>query len=188
MPCLNAKLYDALILGAGPAGLSAALGLARVHRSALVLSHNSFRNNGVTAIHAVPSRDGTHPAEFRRITREQIESYGDGIQFVEGEAVRLGKTSLEDGYRGFEAEDRQGRVWRGRKMVLAMGSRDVFPRIEGYAENWPENMYVLLTTLVNPVQRSQSSDINAFFATAMSALISGSVYLVFLQERMERPW
>jgi hypothetical protein len=39
----TSEIYDALILGAGP---SAALGLARVHRSALVLSHNSFRNNG----------------------------------------------------------------------------------------------------------------------------------------------
>lgn len=43
VPSPKSEIYDALILGAGP---SAALGLARVHRSALVLSHNSFCNNG----------------------------------------------------------------------------------------------------------------------------------------------
>ena len=91
-------------------------------------------------MHTVPSRDGSHPAEFRRITKQQIEMYGDGIQFVEAEAVRLGKASLEDGYQGFEVEDKQAGVWKGKKIVLAMGSKDVFPNIEGYAENWPENM------------------------------------------------
>ncbi len=35
--------------------------------------------------------------------------------------MRLGKTSLEGGCRGFEVEDRQARVWRGKKMVLAIG-------------------------------------------------------------------
>ena len=66
--------------------------------------------------------------------------YGESIQFVEAEAVRLGKMSFEDGYEGFEVEDKQARVWKGKKMVLAMGSKDVFPEIEGYAENWPKNM------------------------------------------------
>ena len=140
MPC---KIYDALILGAGPAGLSAALGLARVKRTALVLSHQKFRNDGIKAMHTVLGFDGAHPADFRRIAKEQIQKYGYGIHFAEGEAVEVRKASFEDGYQGFEIEARGGEVWRGRKMVLAMGARDVFPDIEGYAENWPNNMYVL---------------------------------------------
>lgn len=134
------RIYDALILGGGPAGLTTALGLARVHRTALVLSHQAFRNDGVQEMHAVPSRDGTNPEEFRRITREQIEAYGDGIEFVDGEVVRVVKKKLANGYRGFAIEDEGEKVWVGRKLVLAMGSRDVFPDIIGYAENWPQNM------------------------------------------------
>lgn len=81
-----------------------------------------------------------NPEEFRRISREQIQAYGDGIEFVDGEAVRLAKKVFPNGYHGFEIEDEGGTVWIGRKLVLAMGSRDVFPNINGYAENWGQNM------------------------------------------------
>ena len=138
---MASKVYDALILGAGPAGLSTALGLARIKRTALVLSHQNFRNDGIKAMHTVLSFDGAHPVEFRRIGREQIEKYGDGIEFAEGEAIKVRKADFEDKYQGFEVEEKGGKVWKGRKMVLAMGARDHFPDIEGYAENWPDNMY-----------------------------------------------
>lgn len=57
--------------------------------------------------------------------------------FVERGVVRARKV---DG--GFEVEDGEGGRWRGRKIVLAMGVRDVLPtRIEGYVENWGTNIY-----------------------------------------------
>ena len=138
------KTFDALILGAGPAGLSAALGLARVKRTALVLSHKQFRNDGIKAMHTVLGFDGAHPEDFRRIGTEQIKKYGQGIQFAQGEVIKVRKAVFEDHCQGFEVENKSGEVWRGRKMVLAMGARDAFPDIEGYAENWPDNMYVLI--------------------------------------------
>ena len=138
---MSFKLYDALILGAGPAGLSVALALARVKRTALVLSHNHFRNS--ETIHNVLGSDGDHPTAFRAKARDQIKKYGNGIEFADGEAIMLRMVGLQDGYQAFEMEEEGGKVWRGRKMVLAMGARDVFPDIEGCAENWPDNMYVL---------------------------------------------
>ncbi|KAL2046710.1 hypothetical protein ABVK25_011624 [Lepraria finkii] len=140
---MSKQIYDALILGAGPAGLSTALGLARVKRTALVLSNSTFRNQGIEAIHGVLGYDGAHPENYRRTAREQIEKYGAGIQFADGEAVRVGKIKLE-GAQGFEVQLRAGKVFKGRKIVLAMGSKDVFPGIEGYAENWPDNIYQCL--------------------------------------------
>ena len=134
------KLYDTLILGAGPAGLSTALGLARIKRTALVLSSNKFRNDGIKEVHAVLGHDKRHPAEIRKLGREQIEAYGREIEFADGEAVHVWRQELDYGYQGFEVEARDGRIWRGRKIVLALGSKDVFPDIEGYAENWPDNM------------------------------------------------
>ena len=140
---MPSKIYDALILGAGPAGLSSALGLARVKRTALVLSHEIFRNDGIKAMHTVLGFDGAHPADFRRIGREQIEKYQGGIEFAQGQAIEVRNADFEDVHQGFEIEEKNGQVWRGRKIVLAMGARDVFPDIEGYADNWPDNMYVL---------------------------------------------
>ena len=137
---LAPKTYDALILGAGPAGLSAALGLARVKRTALVLSSNTFRNDGVQEVHTVLGHDKRHPAEIRQLGRQQIEAYGPEIEFADGEAVHVRRRELEQGYQGFEVEAKSGEAWKGRKMVLALGSKDVFPAIEGYADNWPDNM------------------------------------------------
>ena len=166
---MSSKVYDALILGAGPAGLSVALGLARIKRTALVLSHQRFRNNGIEAMHTVLGFDGAHPADFRNIGREQVEKYGSGIEFAEGEAINVQRVSFEDGYQGFSMEEKGGKVWRGRKMVLAMGARDVFPDIEGYAENWPDNMYVLHLLLCYRGTDADFAATNVFSAMAMNA-------------------
>lgn len=143
---MTTKFYDALIVGGGPAGLAVALGLGRVRRSALVFDSGAYRNAGITAMHTVPSRDGAHPAEFRAIARAQIESKYTSIEFAKPglEIVRASRREVEadkgESYLGFEIADKEGGIWRGRKLVLATGSRDILPQIEGYAENWPHHM------------------------------------------------
>lgn len=141
MMTVEKKVYDALIIGAGPAGLSAALALSRVKRTALVLAQTKFRNDGIQEMHSVLGHDKRHPAEFRKMGRQNVERYGDGrIEFVEGEAVRIAATEISQGHQGFELESRDRGKWHGRKLILAVGSRDIFPDIEGYKENWPDNM------------------------------------------------
>jgi thioredoxin reductase len=133
-------LFDALILGAGPAGLSAALALGRVTRSALVLDSGVFRNAGVTAMHTVLSRDGTNPTEFRQISIEQIRKY-PSIQFQHANVTSVAQVEVEAGYMGFQAVDSNNKTYFGRKLVLATGTEDVLPtNFEGYRENWPEHM------------------------------------------------
>lgn len=56
-------LFDALIIGGGPAGLSTALALGRVCRSALVFDSRTYRNSGVQAMHTVLSRVSLHCIE-----------------------------------------------------------------------------------------------------------------------------
>lgn len=64
--------YDVLILGDGPAGLSAALALARGDRSVILISSGSYRNRGVAALHALIGHDGESPEQFRAGAREQL--------------------------------------------------------------------------------------------------------------------
>lgn len=140
--------YDALIVGAGAAGLSAALGLSRVHRLEIVLTkprNAGFRNQGAEEMHNVLSRDCTPPAEFRRIAEKQILKYGT-TEFVEAEITSLRRIEVNNAEGSsitsyFEAADSDGRRWHGRKVILATGSIEILPtNIPGYKENWPQNM------------------------------------------------
>ncbi|EEB9150755.1 FAD-binding protein, partial [Salmonella enterica subsp. enterica serovar Paratyphi B] len=55
-------MYDAIVIGAGPAGLQAALTLGRMHRSALLLDSGEYRNGTVLHMHNMIGEDGTPPA------------------------------------------------------------------------------------------------------------------------------
>lgn len=139
------KLYDALIIGGGPGGLTVALGLARQSRSCLVISHKRFRNDGIEASHAVLGHDHVHPQAILAKAREQIERYGN-TSYAEAEIVAAQRRNIAQwhGREGFQVKSKDGRSWTGRTLVLATGVRDVMPDLEGYQENWPRNIYQCL--------------------------------------------
>ena len=135
-------IYDALIIGGGPAGLSAALALARVCRTSIVLDSGEYRNQGVEEMHTFLSRDGIHPDEFRGISRQQIQDkYWAQVTLLKTRIVRVSNPEIQPGYKGFEAVDPSGQTFLGKKLILATGTEDILPTdIEGYKENWPEHM------------------------------------------------
>ena len=119
-------MFDAIILGAGPAGLSAALALSRVRRSAVIIAIPGVRRNAVaTEMHTYLSRDGSPPAEFLKSAIEEVQGYGSAT-FIDGKAVAAEKI---DGTFAVTLED--GRRFEGRKLLVASGCKDVFPDIEG---------------------------------------------------------
>jgi hypothetical protein len=99
-----------------------------------------FRNEGAAGMHNVISRDGTPSAEFRPTAVEQIQKYGT-IDFIEADIVDIKRNEGGSGSLvSFDVVASDGRAWSGRKLALAMRSVEVFPYIEGYRENWPQNM------------------------------------------------
>ena len=68
-------LHDVVIVGGGPSGLSAALGLGRARKRVLLCDAGPRRNAAAVHIHNFVTRDGTPPDEFRRIAREQLRTY-----------------------------------------------------------------------------------------------------------------
>jgi thioredoxin reductase len=116
--------WDVIVVGGGPAGLSAALVLGRCRRRVLVVDAGRQRNRHAHAMHSYLSRDGTPPREFRRICIEQLAPY----YCVELRAAEV--ADIERCTEGFEAHVGERRE-SCRKLLLATGVIDHVPRIEG---------------------------------------------------------
>lgn len=68
-------VYDAIIIGGGPSGLSALSGLARVRRSALLIDSGEYRNGPTRHMHDVIGFDGKFQLPTRQIPSSLTESH-----------------------------------------------------------------------------------------------------------------
>jgi thioredoxin reductase len=130
-------VYDAVVVGGGPAGLQATLTLARMHRPTLMLDSGAYRNAPVEAMHNFVTNDGRHPGEFRSIGRSELAAYADA------EVRDLAATAVARTQSGtFEVTLADGFVAATRTVVLATGLRDVMPEVPGFAEQWGRTVFV----------------------------------------------
>jgi len=122
-------MYDALVIGGGPAGLQAALTIGRMHRSVLLVDSGRYRNGAVEHAHNVATHDGRAPGEIRRLAREDLAAY-DTVE-LRDTTVR----SIRQEGEAFVAETDSGLV-SARTVVLATGLRDDLPDVPGLAQAW----------------------------------------------------
>lgn len=123
----DSGIFDVIIVGGGPAGLSAALLLGRCRRRTLVFDAGDARNADARRAWGVFTRDGEPAANLRRLGREQLERYDVPVLDERVEDAR----STPD---GFEVIGESGRRWRSRKLVLATGVADRRPEVRGLEE------------------------------------------------------
>ena len=127
-------IYDALIVGGGPAGLSAALTLGRARKRVLLCDAGPRRNQAATHIHNFVTRDGTPPEDFRAVARAQLARYPN---------VTLhdaGVTALE-GTRGDFRVTLGAETVTARRVVLCTGMIDAPPPIEGLRALWGRSVF-----------------------------------------------
>lgn len=88
-------------------------------------------------MHTVPGFDHVNPADFRAKARADLQKRYDTVEFKSTTVKQVRK--LKDG--GFEAMDEVGQVYRGKKLVLGTGVRDVLEdEAPGYADCWGRSM------------------------------------------------
>jgi thioredoxin reductase len=118
-------IYDCIVVGGGPAGLSAALVLGRCRRRVLVCDAGRPRNRRARAAHGFLTRDGIAPAELLRIAKEQLAPY-DSVELRAAEVVDAVRDA--DGYEVWCAD---GSRLFCRKLLLATGVVDELPALDG---------------------------------------------------------
>ncbi len=127
--------YDAVVIGGGAAGLSAALALGRATRRVLLAACGPTRNAPASGAHNVFTRDGTPPAELVRIGREQLQHYDVVLR---DECVT--DVQPADNNRGYLVMFESGAVLT-RGIVFATGVRDILPDIPGFKELWGRGVF-----------------------------------------------
>lgn len=122
----TAKQFDTLVIGGGPAGLSAAVTLGRARRSSVVLDSRRPGRSDWKQVNrnylGFPS--GIAIDDLIDRSRAQVENYG-------GVLVDVGVRSLVSDQHGFLAttEDQQ---FYGRTVILATGVTDEWVAFPGY--------------------------------------------------------
>src|SRR3954470_9354502 len=117
-------MLDCLIIGGGPAGLTAAVYLARYRRTICLVDGGESRASLIPESHNYPGFKGIGGVELLRRLKEQAAQYG--VPFRQGIVTELVRESGEC----FRA--RLDGAWiQARFIVLATGIVDKKPRIEG---------------------------------------------------------
>ena len=122
---------DAIVVGGGPAGLAAALWLARYRRSVLVIDSQAYRSGMVEHSHGYLGRDPQRPIELIERGRDELLAYPSAAY----RAARVSAVEQRNDGRFLVTVDKGGDVL-GHRLVLATGVSDAKPTIEGFDEHY----------------------------------------------------
>lgn len=129
------ETYDVLVIGGGPAGLSAALNLARSRARVLVIDADRPRNAATMNSHGFLTRDGIPPHELRRIARDELAAYPDveirtRVRVLELTRAPGSARDAPEFHAAIGRKQEETRVRAG-SVLIATGLRETLPEVPG---------------------------------------------------------
>lgn len=132
-------MHEVCIVGAGPAGLSAALILGRCRRDVMVFDSGKPRNAASRGLHGFITRDGAHPMQLRELARAELARYAT-VRINDREVLAVKRRAIGD-RAGFEIQVEGGTSVQSRMLLLATGRDDEVPEKRGFRELYGRGVY-----------------------------------------------
>jgi len=129
------ETWDCIVVGAGAAGLSAALVLGRARRRTLVVDAGAPSNGVAEGIGGLIGQDGRPPAEFYAAGRDELATY-PSVELRSGEVM-----GGERHDSGFALELSDGSREESRRVLLATGMDYRFPDLPGIVERFGRSVF-----------------------------------------------
>ncbi|MGX1696259.1 NAD(P)/FAD-dependent oxidoreductase [Microbacterium keratanolyticum] len=120
--------YDVLVIGGGPAGLSAALNLGRSLVDVLVVDADRPRNAATVFSHGFLTRDGVPPSELRKLAREEVSAYST-VEVRTRQRVFSLRRDDRDVFVAEIGRSQATETVQARAVLLATGLRETLPPV-----------------------------------------------------------
>lgn len=133
---MTVERYDVAVVGGGPAGLAAALWLARYLHTVVVVDSGDPRNWETRGINGYLGHQGIRSPDLRKLGRDECEQFG--VAFVDGIVDR----AVNETGELFAMYLRDGSAIEARRILLAIGIKDVWPDIPGLDRCYGETVHV----------------------------------------------
>jgi thioredoxin reductase len=130
------RIFDVAIIGGGPAGLTAAIWLARFLHSVVLIDSGDPRNWETRGVNGFLGLPHIRPMELRALGREESRCYG--VELVDDIVVATQKAEDDE----FSLELVSGETVRARRLLLAIGIRDLWPDVPGVERTFGKNAHV----------------------------------------------
>jgi len=130
----HTTMFDVIVVGGGPAGLSAALMLGRCRRRVLVCDLGQPRNRRSQALHGYLTRDGLAPRAFLDYGRHELTQYGIECRLV-------GVTTVARCENRFRVTLSDGRDEQARYLLIATGVIDDLPPVSGLEDCYGRSVF-----------------------------------------------